>query len=692
MYIAKIELKNWKSYKSATFKFPAPSNDKNVVLIGAANGYGKTSLFEAIALGLFGREGLPLCSRADFKSKNALSVAYKELLERSLFRGALSAGQVSCSVTIVLCSHNEESIEIQRTWHFSDKGHYNQNDEDVHVYEGMERSLVVPPTSYGGNNSNWIDEYIEGKLLPSRLANFFLFDGEQVSKMAEQNKKVQIKNGIEGLLGIPVLRSLMESLRSYTRVKQKEFPKDSDKTIMNLPEEIHKLSVKSEEMETHINDKTEKKKVLDDEREILTRDLVGYPQTSAAALGEKFRQKNIHRDAVEKGRSHLEQILKSDLALALSGYELREKVISRLVDEGSLLEWKTSKSQGDSRLEKFLSTVEPEIRTIKPKLDKKQYSGVIECAKHAWECVWNPPPENINQLVLHDYLGDPERNQVVGRLKGIERSEIPEIGDVINEIRKNENSMNRIDQEIAKIESVGPEVQKMQKRLSEVNNEIDGLSREIGVLEKEKISIDSEIISKTADLARIKAKKGEAEPSLRLAASASKVIEVINEIIKKSVPTQIEDIANEMTKAYKFMAHKEDQVSEITIDSSCNVKLLDINGFDMRDFDLSAGEKQIFTQSLIHAISLISEKRFPMVIDTPLGRLDDQHRKGVLRHLVSREHQVILLSTDTEVGNEYLDEVDQYVQKKFLIQQNVVDGIAQSTICEGYFENVRDKK
>ena len=692
MYIEKIELKNWKSYKSATFRFPAPSNDRNVVLIGAANGYGKTSLFEAIALGLFGREGLPLCSGADLKSKNALSTAYKEFLEKSLFKGALSAGQASCQVNIILSNHNNESIEIQRTWHFSDKGYYNQNDDDVHVYEGLERNLVVPPTSYDGNDRNWIDEYIQDKLLPSSLANFFLFDGEQVSKMAEQSKKVQIGNGIEGLLGIPVLRSLKESLRSYTRTKQKEFPKDADKTIRNLPEEIHKLSIKSKEMESQIDDKIKKKKILDDEREILTRDLVGYPQASVAALGEKFKQRETHRKAVEKGRSYLEEILKSDLALALSGYELREKVINRLVDEDSRLEWINSKSQGDNRLEKFLSTVEPKIREIEPSLNKKQYNSVIEYAKYAWECVWNPPPENVNQPVLHGYLSNSERKQVVDHLKGIERSEILEVGDTLNEIRKNENSMNRIDQEIAKIESAGPEVQKMQKRLSEVNYEIDEISKNIGVLENEKTSIDGEITSKTADLARVKAKKGEAEPSLRLAASASKVIEVVNEIIRKSVPTQIEDIANEMTKAYKFMAHKEDQVSKITIDSSCNVKLLDVNGSDMRDFDLSAGEKQIFTQSLIHAISLISEKRFPMVIDTPLGRLDKQHRKGVLGHLVSRRHQVILLSTDTEVGHEYLDEIDQYVQKKFLIQLKVVDGIGQSTISDGYFENLGRKE
>ena len=39
MYIKSIELRNWKGYASAKFEFPKPGQRKNVVLVGANNGY-----------------------------------------------------------------------------------------------------------------------------------------------------------------------------------------------------------------------------------------------------------------------------------------------------------------------------------------------------------------------------------------------------------------------------------------------------------------------------------------------------------------------------------------------------------------------------------------------------------------------------------------------------------------------------
>lgn len=76
-----------------------------------------------------------------------------------------------------------------------------------------------------------------------------------------------------------------------------------------------------------------------------------------------------------------------------------------------------------------------------------------------------------------------------------------------------------------------------------------------------------------------------------------------------------------------------------------------------------------------------------MVIDTPLGRLDVAHRKGVLNHLVQRGHQVILLSTNTEVVGEYLSEIEPYVQKKYLVTFEREGDIGVSSVKEGYFSN-----
>jgi len=66
MHISQITLRDWKAYTTANLDFTAPATDKNIILIGAPNGYGKTSLFEGIVLGMFGRDRLPLIARSPF--------------------------------------------------------------------------------------------------------------------------------------------------------------------------------------------------------------------------------------------------------------------------------------------------------------------------------------------------------------------------------------------------------------------------------------------------------------------------------------------------------------------------------------------------------------------------------------------------------------------------------------------------
>ena len=141
-----------------------------------------------------------------------------------------------------------------------------------------------------------------------------------------------------------------------------------------------------------------------------------------------------------------------------------------------------------------------------------------------------------------------------------------------------------------------------------------------------------------------------------------------------------------MTQAHKRMSHKKDLIEKVEIDDDCNVKLLNAKGEDIRDRDISAGEKQIFTQALISAVAEVSGRSFPMLIDTPLGRLDVDHRRGVLQHLTRAKNQVILLSTYTEVVGEYLEQLEPHLLKTMLIKHEQIDGIGSSTPANGYFE------
>src|SRR5437867_4285365 len=131
MFIKSIELRNRKGYATAKFDFPKPGQRRNVVLIGADNGYGKTSLLEGFILCLYGTEGLDALPRV---GKGHQSQKYNEFLERALHVMARERGEMWASVKIVFEATSEEEedrIGIQRTWHFSGNGKHQPGDEEL---------------------------------------------------------------------------------------------------------------------------------------------------------------------------------------------------------------------------------------------------------------------------------------------------------------------------------------------------------------------------------------------------------------------------------------------------------------------------------------------------------------------------------------------------------------------------------
>ena len=148
MHLQSVELINWRSYRHARFDFPRPHGEKNVILVLAPNEYGKTSFFEAIMLGLFGREGIHLVPRARTvmtgDSNDRLKVSYSQFLSGALHYRATESGPTSSSVTIEVEDDDGEPIELTRRWHFRHDRSHKVGDDDLTIFVGTDRVPVNP--------------------------------------------------------------------------------------------------------------------------------------------------------------------------------------------------------------------------------------------------------------------------------------------------------------------------------------------------------------------------------------------------------------------------------------------------------------------------------------------------------------------------------------------------------------------
>ena len=709
MYIKQITLKNWKVYSGKqTFDFPAPCPEKNIVLIGALNGYGKTSLFNAIVLGIFGRDGMQLIARKTSSERKGgdpaqKSTTYEKFLEKALHR---DASEKICSVKLIFINDDGEPLEIKRVWNFTNRGIYQSQGESVLIREGFSREQVFPGLQvytgrdrrvegltresilpgldderYGSECNDWFRDYIAEKLLPLTLAGFFMLDGHQMNALAKREEKAQVREGIEGLLGITVLKGLAKRLRTYATDRRKNSPDVSDEIIEKLEREYVQLTFEYEKKAKRHKKILPKLDKLKEKRTRLTNELSSYGAGSQTLLQEQAEHIKNLEEAIKEDRAQLEELMLEDLALALSGKCLWKNLKKRLDSESVLQNWENGREQGNNNLNRFINLIDDDIRSIEPPLSAGQHEAVLESAKNASKNVWFPQPANCADGYLHPYLDVARRAQVTERLEELSELRSPTFVDILDTITSNENELRRKREEVNQTEIISHrKLDPIRKNLPHLNDKIEKLIKESAELKPAIETLYRQATQKNKKLKRLREELNHAKPSIRRIKNAECVASMIDEIVDKAVPSQVGAVAKAMTQAHRSMAHKK-RVKHISIDENCNVKLLTTDDVDLRDYGLSDGEKQIFTQALLSAVSSVSQRNFPTVINNPLELLDHDHRKGVLKNLAQKKgQQVILLSTDKEVVGDYLREIDPYIQRKYLLRFEEVGKGGKTTV------------
>lgn len=690
MILRGVTLRDWKAYQQARFEIPAPDGNRNIILIGAPNGYGKTSFFEALTLGLFGREGLPLIPRATLPAEGEaeakLNTSYSKFLSDALHKRAISQGHLSCSVGLEF-EDDGEAISLERRWHFASNGQHKPYDDELLIFEGAGRRPVGPPISET-DRDGWFRAYIAQAFLPSYLAAFFLFDGEQVQRFARRDMAGQVRRGIEGLLGLPVLRSLQESLRKYADNRRAQVATPSDEKVKTVQAEIANLEAELADAQKKIGEIDALLPRLEQERDELVTGLSSYGGGSVALVSELHRDEERLRAAAERALDQLMGLLAGDIAVALSGAPLRQETLDRLRAEAVRESWEAGRIQGSTGLERFADKLGALLKLVQPPLSPEQRSATVAAARNAWDAIWFPPPDNCAPDFLHTALSGLDRGQAMTRLEVAGQRSAGELRELQREMREASEGAEAKKRERLTLELNAPEAEAKAKRLQEVSEELGRQKTTRSTEERRVQAAEAQLGQKRQELGRYTDSIGRGSEPLRRAKQGETVADMIGELLEEAVPTQVSQVAVAMTEAWTAMAHKKGLVNRIEITPACDVRLLNRNGDDVRSMQLSAGEEQIFTQALIQAIAKVSGRDFPFVVDTPLARLDVDHRVGVLRHFTDREGQVILLSTDTEVVGPYLDAIRKRVLAAYRLNVHAEDGVTVTTVQEGYFERI----
>ena len=164
-------------------------------------------------------------------------------------------------------------------------------------------------------------------------------------------------------------------------------------------------------------------------------------------------------------------------------------------------------------------------------------------------------------------------------------------------------------------------------------------------------------------------------------------LQIIDRFMIELQKQKTDVLGKTITVCYKKLANKKKLIETIAMDSeTLEIAYYDINGNIVDKDSLSAGEKQLMVIAILWALAICSKKKLPVIIDTPLSRLDSLHRIALIKtYFPNASEQTIILSTDSEIDKIYYEMMKDDIGDEFTL---VYDEKTKSTsIKKGYFVN-----
>jgi len=666
MKINKISLFNFKSYSGLQEIDLSVSNDKNVVLLIGSNGSGKTTILEAVKLCLYGRK----VNGKIFSDKE-----YESFLKSFLNKTAQKKKRNSYYVELELEIEDfiqKFIITIRRSWETDLDGVLTY---DFSLKRDGKSLEIIPKESW--------EDYIQS-ILPPYIMEYFFFNGEKIKLLSIGDKaEKRMKESIRSLTGLQIYETLSLDLNNLIRkiklnsiktpelkseIEEKEkLIEDSDNKITELNSSIEKkenliikLKEKKDEIETTLRQKAG---AFADEKD-------GYDRR-LSIFDEDYKRLTI--ELSDYCENLLPFIIADKLCKELEKHINKEKHMKELIFSETVLK-KTNT--------KILYELNPNNKSLN--LSNDNIDSIKGIINNIFSEILTEINSSQNYQILHDLNND-------------EMSKIELFLKVISNIEK-----EKLKEILLKRESVFIESKKIKEKLKQISTEsilneyisnLSSVQTEIGILEKQIESHKSEILTLKEAIDKTEFKIRHLEEKIVYAdkdnhkiITSEKINKIIEEFIEKVIKSKIVELEQTITELYHELANKDDMVKKIKIDKDSLT--IDLIGYDDEILDksqISSGEKEIYTLSLLWGLSKISKKQLPVIVDSLLSRLDNTHAENIVeKFFPTAGNQVIILAHDREIGQELYEKLSKHIAKVYTINPESTNKITQGYKGEIY--------
>ena len=528
------------------------------------------------------------------------------------------------------------------------------------------------------DESQW-QVFIEG-LIPLGIAKLFFFDGEKIVRITKWDRRSndEMRLAFDALMGAELVSRLRSDLDLYMlrNSGRGDGAHDAQKEYEALLEEKSQISM---EIDVLAAEHDEKGSSIEEIRSKITQ-----KESKIASVGGGYA---TIRDRLLAQKTALDKNI---------GY--RNKLLQQQLSEDAPL-YITSKLLAGIRqqVENDIGTVSQassallardKIQQLKKEMESKEFwpagidgskiakmicmklDGMFE-APHE-DAFFDISPRNASWLSMkiESILAGPQT-----------------LSQSLREYAKEKSDLQRVESDLAKI----PKDDELGPRISEIN----AMHGELGILMHELAHIEQQLASKRSYLKIIQNRLKRLIDAIhngKTAAAgtllASKMQQALDAYIANLKERKMRELESNLLSTTRLLLHKE-LIHRIDIDrGTFEIRVYGDADDQIMGGLLSMGERQIVGTALLWAVAKTCGRPLPFVIDTPLGRLDGEHLSNLVeRFYPFASHQIILLSTDREIGHKEYVKLSEYVSRSYRITCDRAASI--TTITPGYFMEER---